>query len=90
LAIDPNDFLQDVVGLCHTGEGDWVFAVPGDVLMNDGGEFRDDGKDAAAHLLVRGVTEDPIHPVHPGRKIGSRWGVGSGTGIKKFYDLEAI
>jgi len=58
------------VGLCRPDVGFRVFVVPSDAFMNGGGEFRDACKNAAAHPLVRGVTEDPFHPVHPGGKIG--------------------
>jgi hypothetical protein len=68
--VGPNDFLQDVVDLYRPNEGFRVLVVPSDTFMNGGSEFRNAGKAAAAHPLVRGVTEDPFHPVQPEGKIG--------------------
>ena len=87
--VGPNDFLQDVVGLYRPNGGFRVFVVPSDTFMNGDSEFRETGKAAAAQPVVGG-HRGSRPPCSIRREDRCEVETEAGTGIKKFYNLEAI
>ena len=65
MAIGPDDFLQDVVGLGSPDERLGVLVMHGDVFLDGGVEFRDAAEHATAQTAGGDVTEEALDHVQP-------------------------